>query len=63
MEIKKLQYYDIYLNKELKFNNLTILETLMQLSLLDSKVDIDLLNKYSVLHLQNSTTTIEVKRK
>ena len=63
MEIKKLQYYDIYLNKELKFNNLTILETLMQLSLLNSKVDIDLLNKYSVLHLQNSTTTIEVKRK
>ena len=62
METQKLQCFDIYINNELKFNNLTTIQTLLQLSLLDIKVDIELLNTYSVLHLQNSTTTIEVKR-
>lgn len=54
--------FDIYINNELAFNNLTILETLLRLSLLDSKVDIELLQKYSLLKLQNNTTTIKVKR-
>lgn len=62
MEIQKLQCFSIYINNELKFNNLTTIQTLLQLSLLDIKVDIELLNTYSILHLQNSTTTIEVKR-
>ena len=62
METQKLQCFSIYINNELKFNNLTTIQTLLQLSLLDIKVDIELLNTYSVLHLQNSTTTIEVKR-
>lgn len=54
--------FNIYINNKLAFNNLTILETLLQLNLLDSKVDIELLQKYSLLKLQNNTTTIKVKR-
>ena len=55
-------HFDIYINNKLAFNNLTILETLLQLSLLDSKVNIELLQKYSVLKLQNNTTTIKIKK-
>lgn len=63
MEIKKLQYYDIYINNKLKFNNLTILETLLQLNLLNISLDINLLYNYSELNFKNNTTTIKVKRK
>ena len=55
-------YFNIYINNELAFNNLTTLETLLQLSLLDSKVDIELLQKYSVLYFANNNIIIKVKK-
>ena len=55
-------YFNIYINNELAFNNLTILETLLQLSLLDSKIDIELLQKYSVLYFANNNIIIKVKK-
>lgn len=54
--------FNIYINNKLAFNNLTTLETLLQLNYLDIKINIELLHKYSLLKLQNNTTTIEIKR-
>ena len=55
-------YFNIYINNELAFNNLTTLETLLQLNLLNIKVDIELLQKYSVLYFANTNIIIEVKK-
>ena len=64
METQKLIQckYQIFINNKLSHNNLSILETLLQLNLLDINLNIELLNKYSILRFDNEHITIEVRK-
>ena len=55
-------YFNIYINNKLVFNKLTTLQTLLQLNLLGSEINIELLNKYSLVRLENYNTVIEIKK-